>query len=48
MTSKSDKLVDEVVNEIVDEVVDECCEQDKSFIKRKIIIDKRHRVNNIL
>ena len=37
MTSKTDefKLIDEVVNEVVDEC---CCEQDKSFIKRKIVI----------
>ena len=39
MTSKSDKLVDEIVDEVVNEVVDECCcEPDKSFIKRKIVI----------
>lgn len=38
MTSKSDKLVNEVVNEVVEEVVNECCQQDKSFIKKQIVI----------
>lgn len=40
MTYKSDKIkLDEVIGEVIDEVVDECCcENNKSFIKKKIIV----------